>query len=54
LGPQCLAVFIQLLQGFVAVDEIAFRSNPELHMLLALEGEFFVVELEYLAGFLLR
>jgi hypothetical protein len=53
LGPQCLAVFIQLLQGFVAVDEISVRSNPELHMLFALEGEFFVVELEYLVGFLL-
>jgi hypothetical protein len=53
LGPQCLAVFVQLLQGFVAVDEIPVRSNPKLHMLLALEGEFLVVELKYLAGFLL-
>jgi hypothetical protein len=53
LGPQRLTIFIQLLQRFVAVDEIAVRSNPKLHVLLAHEGKFFIVELEYLAGLLL-
>jgi hypothetical protein len=53
LGPQRLAIFIQLLQQFVAVDEITVRSNPKLHVLLALEGKFLIVKLEYLAGLLL-
>jgi hypothetical protein len=52
LGPQCLAIFVQLLQRFVAVDEIMIRSNPKLHVLLALEGKFLIVKLEYLAGLL--
>jgi hypothetical protein len=53
LGPQRLAIFIQLLQQFVAVDEITVRSNPKLHALLTLEGKFLTVKLEYLAGLLL-
>jgi hypothetical protein len=53
LGPQHLAIFIQLLQRFVAVDQITVRSDPKLHVLVALEGKFFIVELEYLAGLLL-
>jgi hypothetical protein len=27
LGPQLHAVFVQLLQGFVAVDEVTIRGN---------------------------
>jgi hypothetical protein len=53
LGPQRLAVFVQLLQRFVAVDEITIRSNSKLHVLVALEGKFLIVKLEYLAGLLL-
>jgi hypothetical protein len=30
-----------------------FRSDPKLHVLLALEGKFLIVKLEYLAGLLL-
>jgi hypothetical protein len=53
LGPQRLAVFVPLLQRFVAVDEITIRSNPKLHVLVALEGKFLIVKLEYLADLLL-
>jgi hypothetical protein len=53
LGPQRLAVFVQLLQRFVAVDEVTIGSNPKLHVLVALEGKFLIVKLEYLAGLLL-
>jgi hypothetical protein len=53
LGPQRLAIFGQLLQRFVAVDEITIRSNPKLHVLVALEVKFLIVKLEYLAGLLL-
>jgi hypothetical protein len=53
LGPRRLAIFVQLLQRFVAVHEITIRSNPKLHVLVALEGKFLIVKLEYLAGLLL-
>jgi hypothetical protein len=52
LGLQRLAIFVQLLQRFVAVDEITIRSNPKLHVLVTLEGKFLIVKLEYLAGIL--
>jgi hypothetical protein len=52
-GPQRLAILVQLLQRFVAVDEIPVKSNPKLHVLVALEGKFLIVKLEYLAGLLL-
>jgi hypothetical protein len=53
LGPQRLAVLVQLLQRFVAVDEVTIGSNAKLHVLVALEGKFLIVKLEYLAGLLL-
>jgi hypothetical protein len=53
LGPQRLAVLVQLLQRFVAVDEVTIGSNAKLHVLVALEGMFLIVKLEYLAGLLL-
>jgi hypothetical protein len=53
LGPQRLAIFIQLLQRFVAVDEITVRGDPKLHVLIALEDKFLIVKLEYLVGLLL-
>jgi hypothetical protein len=40
------------LQRFVAVDEITIRSNLKL-VLVALEGKFLIVKLEYLAGLFL-
>jgi hypothetical protein len=48
-----LAVIVQLLQRFVAVDEVTIGSNAKLHVLVALEGKFLIVKLEYLAGLLL-
>jgi hypothetical protein len=36
LGPQLLAVLVQLLQIFVAVDEVTIRGNSKLHVLIAL------------------
>jgi hypothetical protein len=53
LGPKRLTVLVQLLQRFVAVDEITIGSNAKLHVLVALEGKFLIVKLEYLAGLLL-
>jgi hypothetical protein len=53
LGPQRLAVLVQLLQRFVVVDEITIGSNAKLHVIVALEGKLFIVKLEYLAGLLL-
>jgi hypothetical protein len=53
LGPQRLAVLIQLLQRFVAVDEVTIGSNTKLHVIVALEGKLLIVKLEYLAGLLL-
>jgi hypothetical protein len=53
LGPQRLAVLVQLLQRFVEVDEVTIGSNTKLHVLVALEGKLLIVKLEYLAGLLL-
>jgi hypothetical protein len=53
LGPQRLAVLVQLLQQFVAVDEVTIGSIAKLHVLVALEGKFLIVKLEYLEGLLL-
>jgi hypothetical protein len=43
LGPQGLTVLIQLLQRFVAVDEVTIGSNTKLHVLVALEGKLLIV-----------
>jgi hypothetical protein len=40
------------LQRFVAVDEVTIGSNAKIHVLVALEGKFLIVKLEYLAGLL--
>jgi hypothetical protein len=53
VGLQCLVVLVQLLQRFVAVDEVTIGSNAKLHVLVALERKFLIVKLEYLAGLLL-
>jgi hypothetical protein len=52
-GPAAPPVFVQLLQRFVAVDEVTIGSNAKFHVLVALEGKFLIVKLEYLAGLLL-
>jgi hypothetical protein len=43
LGPQCLAVLVQLLQRFVAVDEVTIGGNRKLHVVVALEGKLLIV-----------
>jgi hypothetical protein len=53
LGPQLLAVLVQLLQRFVAVDEVTIRCNAELHVLVALVSKLLIIILQYLAGLLL-
>jgi hypothetical protein len=35
LGPQLLTILVQLLQSFVAVDEVTVGCNTELHVLVA-------------------
>jgi hypothetical protein len=53
LSPQLLAIFVQLLQRFVAVDKITIRGNPKLHVLISLMGQLLIIILKYLAGILL-
>jgi hypothetical protein len=53
LSPQLLAIFVQLLQGFVAVDKITIRGNPKLHVLNALVSQLLIIIFKYLAGLLL-
>jgi hypothetical protein len=53
LPPQLLAIFIQLLQRFVAVDKITIRGNPKLHVLIALMSQLLIIILKYLAGLFL-
>jgi hypothetical protein len=53
LSPQLLAIFIQLLQRFIAVDKITIRGNPKLHVHITLMGQLLIFVLKYLAGILL-
>jgi hypothetical protein len=53
LSPQLLAVLVQLLQGFVAVDEVTIRRNTELHVLVALVSKHLIIIFQYLTGLLL-
>jgi hypothetical protein len=53
LSPQLLAIFVLLLQRFIAVDKITIRGNPKLHVLIALVGQLLIIILKYLAGILL-
>jgi hypothetical protein len=43
LGPQPLAVLVQLLQQFVAVDEVTIGGNTKLHVLVALIGKLLII-----------
>jgi hypothetical protein len=53
LPPQPLAVFIQLLQRFIAVDKVTIQGDPKLHVRIALMGQLLIILLKYLAGILL-
>jgi hypothetical protein len=49
LAPQPLAVFIQLLQGFITIHEIMIRGFTKLRVMNALASQFFELILKYLS-----
>jgi hypothetical protein len=53
LCPQLLTVLDQLLQRFVAVDEVTIRGNSKLHVLIALVSQLLIVIFKYRTGLLL-
>jgi hypothetical protein len=53
LAPQPLAVFIELLQRFIAVDKVTIQGDPKLHLCITLMGQLLIMVLKYLAGILL-
>jgi hypothetical protein len=53
LPPQPLAVFIQLLQRFIAVDKVMIQGDPKLHVHITLMGQLLIIVLKYLTGILL-
>jgi hypothetical protein len=53
LAPQLLAVFIELLQRFIAVDKVMVRGFSELHVLVALIRQLLIFILKYLSGIFL-
>jgi hypothetical protein len=53
LAPQLLAVFVELLQRFIAVDKLTVRGFSELHVLDALIRQLLIFILKYLSGIFL-
>jgi hypothetical protein len=53
LSPQLLAVFVELLQRFIAVDKVMVRGLSELHVLGALIRQLLIFILKYLSGIFL-
>jgi hypothetical protein len=53
LSSQLLAVFIHLLQRFIAVDNVTIRGDLKLHVHITLMGQLLIIVLKYLAGILL-
>jgi hypothetical protein len=53
LSPQLLAVFVEFLQRFIAVDKVTIRSDPKLHVHITLMGQLLIIVLKYLTGILL-
>jgi hypothetical protein len=53
LSLQLLTVFVELLQGFIAVDKVTVRGFSELHVLDALIRQLLIFILKYLSGILL-
>jgi hypothetical protein len=48
LPPQPLAVFVELLQRFIAVDKVTIRGDPKLHVRITLMGQLLIIILKYL------
>jgi hypothetical protein len=53
LATQLLAVFVQLLQRFIAVHKITIRGFTKLHVINALMGQLLILILKYLTGIFL-
>jgi hypothetical protein len=53
LAPQLLAVFVELLQRFIAVDKVTIRGFSELHVLVAFIIQLLIFIFMYLSGILL-
>jgi hypothetical protein len=53
LALQLLAVFVELLQRFIAVDKVTVQGFSELHVLDALIRQLLIFILKYLSGILL-
>jgi hypothetical protein len=53
LAPQLLAVFIELLQRFIAVDKVTVLGFSELHVPDALIRQLLIFILKFLSGILL-
>jgi hypothetical protein len=52
LGPQLLAIFIELLKRFIAVHKVMIRGFAKLHVLNALMRQLLIFILKYLTGIL--
>jgi hypothetical protein len=52
LSPQLLAVFVELLQRFIAVDKVTVQGFSELNVLGALIRQLLIFILKYLSGIL--
>jgi hypothetical protein len=53
LAPQPLAIFIELMQGFIAVHKVTIRGFAKLHVLNALMRQLLIFIFKYLSGILL-
>jgi hypothetical protein len=53
LALQLLAVFVELLQRFIAVEKVTVRGFSELHVLDALIRQLLIFILKYLSGIFL-
>jgi hypothetical protein len=53
LFPQLHAVFVELLQRFIAVDKVTIRGIPKFYVHIALMGQLLIIILKYLAGIVL-
>jgi hypothetical protein len=53
LPPQPLAIFIPLLERFIAVDKVTIRGDPKIHVHITLMGQLLIIVLKYFAGILL-
>jgi hypothetical protein len=53
LAPQPLAIFLELMQRFIAVHKVTIRGFAKLHVLHALMRQLLIFIFKYLSGILL-